>query len=199
MGYWATNYWAAAHWRPDYWRDFGVTAFRLYDAASGTLVRVLGGGTPYEFDLSGVFDAGTWTLGLTRVDAYGSESTMATLTIVIDGGGAVAQELVVPSLVRARPLSGGGVELRWISANTTDQLEPTEFEIADQSDLGTVLDTIDAGGERSFAVTLSSFADAATVRLAVRASDGASARGEWVLADAVVADATGPPTPDVIP
>lgn len=199
MGYWASNYWAAAHWRPDYWRDFGVAVFRLYDAASGTLLRIIDGEAPYTSDLSAIFAAGKWTLGLTRVDVYGTESEMATLTITVGGGGTITQELVVPALVRARPLASGEIELRWISANTTDQLDPTEFEIAEQSDLGTILDTIAANGERSFTATLGPFTDASTVRLAVRPSDGASMRGEWVGADAVVADSEGPPMPDVIP
>lgn len=199
MGHWVTDYWAGWHWRPDHWRDFGVAAFRLYDAANGTLLRVLDGDEPYSADIANMFAAGSWTLGLSRVDVFGSESDRTLLTVQADSGGDVATQIVTPSVVRARPLAGGEIELRWISANTTDQLAPTEFEVAEQSSLGVALETIAANGQASFAAVVGPFPNSATIALAVRATDGASRATEWVFADAVVSDSSAPPTPDVLP
>ncbi len=197
-GYWPEDYWVEGYWPLEYWGAIDAASFRLYDVGAGTLLRTLDGSEPFACDLTNILPAGQWVIGLTRVDQYGSESEMARFAIEIDGAGDAARQLVFPTLVRARPLAGGQVELRWISANTTDQLDPTEFEIADQTELATILRTVAAQGQRSFETTLGPFSRGATVALAVRASNGASQRGTWALSDAVVADNEAPPAPVVI-
>lgn len=174
--------------------------FRLYNQVSGELLaHVAAHRTSFDLDQLGLAD-GDYTLGLSQVDAWGSESDRAEIEVSIAGGSA-AGALLDPRDLRTWPEAGGKVKLRFAAWTATGSAQrPAEYEIAEAADLSTILATVDGGfviGE----VELGPFAHGSTQRLRVRASDGQAGgeRGDWVEAPPVVADTQGPPVPALKP
>jgi hypothetical protein len=181
--------------------------YRLYDEAElaadpGALPIAEAAVDATSLDLStlGLAD-GRYTLGLSYVDDWGSESERTRIAAAIESG-AVRTELLPPSDLRAWAIAGGKVTLTFALARLpfsgVIHQPAAEYEIAEAGDLSTILATV-AGG--NFIETeLGPFNDGDTVRLRVRASDGQAPgsgglRGPWIQAPAVVADASAPPVP----
>jgi len=160
--------------------------WRAYDPADRSLA------------LSGLdLPDGDFTLALTRVDQYGSESDPLDALIAISAAGGVA----VPRLARAERLqavavAGGDILLTWLVKSQNGETLPPRWQIALASDPDSIL--LSRAGVRGGLVsaTVGPYADGQTVELAVRAAreDGSSLPGApWQNFPAVVADAAGPP------
>lgn len=178
---------------------------RLWDQVSGWLLATaplpVDPLTAFSFDLAALELAeGDHELGVSAVNVYGCESARATVDVLIGAGGEVALDFIDPTEVVAEALAGGVVAVSWSAVvdltSEATQTTPAEFEVAEASDLGTILATVGWNGARVFRSELA-FADALEVTLAVRSSDGvvAGLRGPWVEAAVVVADASGPAVP----
>jgi hypothetical protein len=166
-------------------------------------------GSERSVSLGGLFAAGDWTLGMTRVDQYGNESDPddATISLEVDGGGNVATQLIDPSNVYVEAIAGGAVRVEFHAvqpmtpgSGAAQQVMATEFEVADAADLSTILATITRGNQTVIRETLApggGFSHGQKVRLYVRASDGASNRGPWVAGNVVAADSEAPVVPQV--
>ncbi len=177
------------------------------DAEAGDLIAheelPVSPATAWAADLDGLLTEGVYTLGVLIVNEYGCASERETIEVVIGSGGEVDQGMINPTNVYAEVLAAGMVALVWDAiedlSSDTNQIEPAEFEIAESGDLSTILATTAYRTIRLHRDEVGPFSDGATVTLAVRASDGeeSGVRGDWVYADAVVADAVGPATPDI--
>ena len=192
----------------DLWAALGLPGchppgLRLYDQATGLPLAGVSLPTPpataFAFDLAALGLAeGDYVLGVSAVDAYGCESAVSTLGVLIDGVGSPALDLVPPQDVVAEALAGGVVAVSWAGyvdlTQAAGQVLPAEFEVAEGGDLATVLATVGWNGARVFRAEVGPFADGASVTLNVRAIDGvvSGLGGPWVAAAAVVADAVGP-------
>lgn len=180
---------------------------RFYDRSHGGLIWALplpvSPATAFAYDLDGVLAEGIYTIDVTAVNLYGCESAVASIEVVIGSGGAVDQGMINPANVYAEVLAAGMVAVVWDAiedlSSDTNQIEPAEFEIAESGDLSTILATTAFRTIRLHRDEVGPFSDGASVTLAVRASDGeeSGVRGDWVYADAVVADTVGPATPDI--
>jgi hypothetical protein len=178
--------------------------YRLYDQFDDALLAEAAvDATSLDLSTLGLAD-GRYTLGLSYVDDWGSESERTRIAAAIESG-AVRTELLPPSDLRAWAIAGGKVTLTFALARLpfsgVIHQPAAEYEIAEAGDLSTILATV-AGG--NFIETeLGPFNDGDTVRLRVRASDGQAVsgggsggkRGPWIQAPAVVADASAPPVP----
>lgn len=185
---------------------FGVLAlpkqgFEVRSSVDGELVLIF----PQWLDgevvpaiLTGLLAEGRWALEVTRQDEYGNSSEPARIIVDIGSDGVPVANLVIPRVIRATAVAAGNVELEWHGINDGTLVEPAEYEITEASDLGTVLTTVTAGGLVHFTESVGPFSHGSTVRLAVRASDGASLFGLWVFAEPVVADSVGPPAPTIL-
>lgn len=150
---------------------------------------------------------GTWELALRRVDAFGTPSVVAVITVPISSGGAIQSALLAATSADAWPATDGRVRLVWFAIPEPGDAQPAEWEIADAADLATILATVTGDGRRFYETIVSdtgdvAFANGATVRLRLRASDGVALggggqRGPWVAAPAVVADSEAPEVPEV--
>ncbi|MEL6311799.1 MAG: hypothetical protein AAFQ17_05435, partial [Pseudomonadota bacterium] len=124
------------------------------------------------------------------------KSEPATITLNV-GASDTETATIEPTSLLAVATAAGGVAVSWISVDRTGLLtRPAEFEVAEASDLATILATV-AGGVGVRSTELSGFTDGQAVQLAVRSSDGlvSGSRGDWIYANAVGADSSGPATP----
>lgn len=210
MAFWPEGFWPAGFWPNLFWGDLPEPGFRLYDRSSatpggnGVLLTAIDP-DPRALPVSslGLAD-GVYELGLTRVSADGCrESEPAMLTLTVGGGGAT-QTMTPATLIVTRAVAGGSVALRFLALDRPPgrTAAAAAYEVAEAGELATILHTFTAsGGGVVFAAELGPFADGEAVDLRIRASDGvpAGARGGWVAAPRVVADASGPVPADVLP
>lgn len=181
-------------------------SFALYRADDASLVSVVPDRTPFGLGLNGVLPEGEWTLNLRRSDRYGSRSEIgegSTIDVAVDASGNVITRLRAPTATGAETEAGGVVRVRWaVTPRTRGLTDPAGFEVAAAADPATVLTTAAFTGAGAYETPTGPFAHGSTVRLIVRASDGAAlpggVRGPWVSVPAVVADSEGPAPPTIV-
>lgn len=192
--------WAAALQVFDY-----PPLYHLYDMSTGkVLIDVDPAGTSFDLTILstiGLVSAGGWTLGLARVDQYGTESDPADAQIIveIEGDGDALTEVAAPETLTAVVLAAGMIRLRWQIHRQAYQALPAEFEVADAADLATPLvDPVTGNRVGIFEVEIGPFSHGQTVRPRIRATDGASFVGPWVGDLVVIADNQAPPAAEVV-
>ncbi len=182
-------------------------SFALYDQAAGRVMAYIDPDAR-TFDLSTLgLGEGEWTLGLSRINAYGCESTHTTVAVSIDAGGNPTVNLLPATDLRTWPTDGGNIAVSWIARDLDGQYQrAAAYEIAEAPGSNgpvTVLATVTAGKRGAFELEVGPFSHGQTVRLMVRASDGDASggggRGEWVAAPPAVADAAAPSVPALEP
>lgn len=165
--------------------------------SDGAPFRIIpGAATTFNLSTGPALADGVHTLGLTRVDAYGNESSAATITTHVSSGTA-ALGLVTPQRVIATRMAGGVVRLTWLSVPDATHAQPVEFELSDASAPSTIIATITAGSSMSYTADVT-YSDGATAALRVRGSNGAGRVTDWIAANVVVADADPPPVPVIV-
>jgi len=204
--------------------------FRLYDmtgvtAGAGRLLMTRGaegvassGGGVFDLERLGL-SAGRYTLEVTAVDAWGTESARASesddlngvIEVVIGAYGSPATELVGVSQVRGYAAEAGSVAVEWVSAprfGGAVQVAASAFELTVTAAGGTipgedavVVATVLSEGGARFKRTLTlaehGVADGSMLMFWVRSSDGVAVgsggrRTAWVGGASVRVDATGP-------
>ena len=183
-----------------------TSGFRLYTLNPTNLIDTLPS-SPLTADLTGVFPEGESTVGLSRIDQFGTESDITELKISIDGSGEVSTKASNPSNLKIKDKGGGVIELEWLAVDLVSlessgqnelQNDPTDFQVANSSDLSTILDTVAFVAKKSFySSTVSGFADGENISLAVR-SRKSGANQEWILSQHIVVDAQSPEIPKIL-
>jgi len=168
-------------------------AFRLYNQTTGEIIADIEPGDR-ALDLTGILPDGQWTLGLTRLDVYGLESTRAIIRVLI-GSGSASSGMVKPTNTTARLQAAGVVVYTFDSIPVDGLSDPVSFEVAHVSDLSTVIATITQGPVRRLTYTYTG-THGQTVRLMVRSVGAGGARSVWVALPVMVADAQGPVAPE---
>jgi hypothetical protein len=154
-------------------------------------------GDATQVDLGGLLTDGEWDVDIIRQDKYGSSSDPATIRVKIESSAAVTQ-LVEPARVKSKTQSGGMVQVQWASISDDSLDDSAAFEIAAASDPATILNTITAGSASVFRVSVGPFTHGRTVRLLIRATDGAGTVGPWVDVPPFVSDSQPPPLPEFV-
>lgn len=176
---------------------------RLTDVGRGQLLlrqALPGVDGSFSFDVAGVgLAAGSYELAVTAVNEYHCESDEALIEVNVGSGGEVELELIPPQEVIALAEAAGAVRIEWTAyetGNGDEQAEPAEFELAVPSASTTPAATVSWNSARRFGYTFIS--GEAGIYL-VRSSDGVvdGQRGEWVAANSVTPDSTGPPAPAI--
>lgn len=176
-----------------------IHAFQVIDEASASVLAEIDGQIK-TINVPGLgLNDGVHTLGVQYFDVW-SQSSYRTPIVIEISGSDVETQMADPSNVQVVPISAGSLRLSWIVLPSVTQTTPAEIEIAELSDLGTIIETIAATGISFFSVELGPYADASTKRLRLRSSDGEASgqRGPWIEVPPVVTDAVGPVSPDVV-
>ncbi len=173
--------------------------FAIYNAATGNLLTITAHNAR-DIDasvLGRLLGEGLWSLTMTRVDQYGSESPVASIKIKIDALGNMTTDLRRVSDVRAVPKVGGLIHLSWLVEPFKPWMrDPVNYEIEDQS-TGSIIATVSHTGSSTHETDVGPFTDGTTVRLWIRTADATDA-SPWFSVPAVVADALGPAPPSII-
>ena len=194
----------------------GAAMFHVYtiDAAGLVIDRIAtAADADRSLDLAGLLDEGTHRLAVTRQDLYGTQSVfalanrdtglraIATIEVTVGEAGEVVRQLVQPQITSVVVEAEGMIAMAWRSVDLSGtQQAPAEWEIAEASDLNTIIETIPAGRHAIAGATVGPFADTSPTSLALRASDGIldGQRSPWVYATAVTVDLTPPPVPMLV-
>ena len=178
-----------------------AAAFKLYDASTGVLLATIDSAAR-TFDLTTLSLAlGQYRLKLTRVDKYGNESDdprTDRITVDVESDG-VEQQYTPPTLLAARPLSSGNINLYWRQyedPNAGAQTAPTSWQIALSSDLATIIKTVTAS-EAVYSESIGPYSNEQTIEARIRATDGAGDVGPWYHFPVVVADTAAPDVPEI--
>ena len=156
-------------------------------------------GSVRQLDLNHLLPQGLWTLGLSYVDQYGSESPQAMIEVEFDADGHVVSQLREIDTIEAAALAGGYIALIiTLEDKQAWHRNPMGFEVFDTSSQ-MVIGTIAASGNGAYITeaTAGPFTHGLTKRLKVRPYD-ATGYGVWSNVPSVVVDSEGPVAPVVV-
>lgn len=179
--------------------------FLLRERSSGRVVAEAGAGERVLPRSRIALADGEHDCELVYVDAWGIESDAVYQRLSLAADASQASSGMIPaSAIATSALAGGRVRLSWIASDLDGGLaEAASYEVADASDLATVLLTQAAGRRRDFSgIELDpGMSHGTTANLRLRASDGqvGGLRGLWVAAPPVVIDSEGHGAPTVYP
>lgn len=168
-------------------------SFQIYNQVTGLRIGQVRAADANEFDVTSQLGDGKWSVGVSYLDGYGTESEISELDVEISGGSLV-KALVTPSNVRSYAEAGGYVVVVWDAIVGDGEEAAAEFEIDD----GTSTTTVTAGNRNRYTQQIGPYTTGDTIRPRIRATDGGSDASSWVDVPAVVADATGPDAPRIV-